>query len=126
MAVKEQSPKVNLAHDKQMIELWHDDGEITLTKKEAAALAQKLNDATKELELRKAPPAPKPFMWSDDVFAECGPCDSPREGELLCTGGVGGHEFYLKNLFNLRDWINDVLDYHRNNGCKNLMKLEGE
>jgi hypothetical protein len=115
---------VKLSHDKQELEIWHDDGMVPMKKGDAAKFALAINEACAALENRKSPPAPKPWMWDKEVFAECGPCDGDTIGDMLCGGGIGGHEMYLKDLYSLRGWIDDVLDYHRREGCLNLKKLE--
>lgn len=119
------SLKVELSHDSQEIELWHDDGVEKLTIMQASALTSKLNKSILDLESRGGPPAPERFMWENRELASCDACSGRKEqSDMQCGGGVGGNEMYLSDLLALRNWLNEVLDYHRKNKCKNLAKLE--
>lgn len=123
------SINVTTSHDEQVIEVWHDDGMQTLTLPEADQLIAGLKRAIDAILDRSNPPAPAPFCLDggDKEFADTNECSGQMaENCMHCGGGVAGHEFYLMHFFALRNWLNDVLDYHRKEGCLNLKRLEGK
>lgn len=119
------SIRIELSHDKQEIELWHDDGVEKLSMIGASTLAQQLNVNILKLEERRTPPAPAPLMWDGKEMAECNACEGQqRVGEMLCAGGLMGHEMYLSDFYRLKEWLDRVFEYHRKNKCQNLANLE--
>lgn len=123
-------PTVKPTHNEQTVEIWHADGPIYLSPADARKLADQLKDSAHVVDGRGHPPCPAPFKADQDEddpeknFAEAYSCDSPRVGKMLCSGSVGGYEFYLDHLLALHKWLGDCLQYHRDCGCVNLKKLE--
>lgn len=123
------SVEINVAHDRDELELSHADGIERLSKVDANKIIYQLQEGLKEIAARKGPPCPRPWNFDDadkrdPPFAEAYNCSGSKAGKMLCAGGVGGNEFYLEHFVSLHRWIGQVLDYHRKNNCVNLKKLE--
>lgn len=120
------SIEITISHDKQKILLGYDDGMESLDIIETGNLIEKLQKAAQALAERKTPPAPVPFMWEGDEFAQFGECyGNPEKKEAFsCVGGVAKYEFYISDLLDLKKWIDSVIEYHKKNNCAHLAEAQ--